>query len=176
MFPTFRLHREHLAPKFLEWFCKREPVWSELQRNSRGIGARRESVSPEQFFSLEADDTTISYGVLVPGPEVEDDIPFIRIQDLAVKDPPLRPAKRISPSIEKAYARTRLKGGEVLLAVVGATIGKVGVAPDAWRGANIARAVCRIIPGPKLDRDFLVYVLQSKEAQDYLQAVTRTLA
>jgi type I restriction enzyme S subunit len=53
VFPTFRANRERLDPRFLEWFCKREPVWVELQRKSRGIGARRESVSPQQFLSLE---------------------------------------------------------------------------------------------------------------------------
>src|SRR5271157_1868831 len=53
VFPTFRANRDHLDPAFLEWFCMREPVWTELQRNSRGIGARRETVSPEQFLALE---------------------------------------------------------------------------------------------------------------------------
>jgi type I restriction enzyme S subunit len=28
-------------------------VWAELQRNSRGIGARRETISPDQFLSLQ---------------------------------------------------------------------------------------------------------------------------
>ncbi|MDD2710985.1 MAG: restriction endonuclease subunit S [Verrucomicrobiae bacterium] len=53
VFPTFRANRERLLPKFLEWYCKRKSVWGELQRKSRGIGARRESVHPEQFLSLE---------------------------------------------------------------------------------------------------------------------------
>jgi type I restriction enzyme S subunit len=53
VFPTFRANRERLEPTFLEWFCMREPVWTELQRNSRGIGARRETVSPEQFLALD---------------------------------------------------------------------------------------------------------------------------
>jgi type I restriction enzyme S subunit len=136
----------------------------------------REITETEPLGNLIAEGTTISYGVLVPGPEVEDGIPFIRIQDLSVRNPPVRPAKRISPAAERPYARTRLKGGEVLLAVVGATIGKVGIAPDGWRGANIARAVCRIVPGSKLDRDFLVHVLQSQQAQDYFRTATRTLA
>jgi hypothetical protein len=134
----------------------------------------RDIKTTKPLSALIADGTTISYGVLVPGPEVEDGIPFIRIQDLV--EAPARPSKRISPEIEKAYGRTRLKGGEVLIAVVGATIGKVGVAPDSWRGANIARAVCRIVPSPELDRDFLVYVLRSQGAQEYFHSVTRTLA
>jgi type I restriction enzyme S subunit len=53
VFPTFRADRERLEPVFLEWFCKRPSIWSELQKKSRGIGARRESVSPGQFLSLE---------------------------------------------------------------------------------------------------------------------------
>ena len=52
VFPTFRTNDERLEPKFLEWFCKRQSVWEELQRNSRGIGARRESVSPSTFLAL----------------------------------------------------------------------------------------------------------------------------
>ena len=53
VFPTFRANRERLEPTFLEWFCKRESVWTQLQGKSRGIGARRESVHPDQFLSLE---------------------------------------------------------------------------------------------------------------------------
>lgn len=53
VFPTFRADQKQLLPEFLEWYCKRESVWGELQRKSRGIGARRESVHPKQFLSLE---------------------------------------------------------------------------------------------------------------------------
>ena len=53
VFPTFRANLERLLPEFLEWYCKRQSVWGELQRKSRGIGARRESVHPDQFLSLE---------------------------------------------------------------------------------------------------------------------------
>ena len=53
VFPTFRADRAKLDPAYLEWFCKRESVWTELQRRSRGMGARRETVSPKQFLSLE---------------------------------------------------------------------------------------------------------------------------
>lgn len=53
VFPTFRANRNRLDPTFLDWFCKRKPVWAQLQVKSRGIGARRESVHPAQFLSLE---------------------------------------------------------------------------------------------------------------------------
>jgi type I restriction enzyme S subunit len=53
VFPTFRVNRERLMPKFLEQYCKRESIWKELQSKARGIGARRESVHSRQFLSLE---------------------------------------------------------------------------------------------------------------------------
>lgn len=53
VFPTFRTDAERLLPEYLEWYCKREKVWEELQRRSRGLGARRESVHPSEFLALE---------------------------------------------------------------------------------------------------------------------------
>ena len=53
VFPSFRVNRERLEPAFLEWLCRRPALWAELQRNSRGIGARRETVHPAQFLALE---------------------------------------------------------------------------------------------------------------------------
>jgi type I restriction enzyme S subunit len=53
VFPTFKVNQERLMPKFLEWFLKQEWVWHELHQNAKGMGARRESVSPDQFLSLE---------------------------------------------------------------------------------------------------------------------------
>ena len=109
---------------------------------------------------------TLSYGVLVPGNEVPDGIPFIRVQDLDFADRGLPPSKRISPSIEKQFAKTRLVGGEILICVVG-SIGKVALAPDNWIGGNIARAVCRFMPNAGLDRKYIYYCLISPFIQNF---------
>lgn len=53
VFPSFSADTNRLLPAYLEWFCKRKSVWRELQIKSKGMGARRETVSPEQFLSLE---------------------------------------------------------------------------------------------------------------------------
>lgn len=53
VFPTFRCDQGKLAPSYLSWWSKQEHVWSSLLFKSRGIGARRESVSPTEFLSLE---------------------------------------------------------------------------------------------------------------------------
>lgn len=129
----------------------------------------------ERFANLVDPQNTISYGVLVPGNDVADGVPFVRAQDLCLANHPPKPNKTISPEIEKPYARTRLAGGEILLCVVG-SIGKLGIVPDSWAGANIARAVARIKPIPEVLRDYLLLVLQEQSVQSYFLASTRTLA
>ncbi|MGY6275305.1 restriction endonuclease subunit S [Methylomonas sp. MgM2] len=52
VFPTFRANPDRLNTRYLDWYCKREAVWAQLQGKAKGMGARRESVSPAQFLSL----------------------------------------------------------------------------------------------------------------------------
>lgn len=52
VFPTFRAV-DRLDTRFLGWYSKREAVWRQLQAKAKGIGARRETVSPAQFLSLQ---------------------------------------------------------------------------------------------------------------------------
>lgn len=52
VFPTFRAEEARLDTRYLDWYCKRESVWLQLQGKAKGMGARRESVSPTQFLSI----------------------------------------------------------------------------------------------------------------------------
>lgn len=52
VFATFRA-TDDLDTRYLDWYCKRETVWRQLQGKARGMGARRESVSAAQFLSLQ---------------------------------------------------------------------------------------------------------------------------
>ncbi|HEX4414827.1 MAG TPA: restriction endonuclease subunit S, partial [Lacipirellulaceae bacterium] len=129
----------------------------------------------ERFDNLIDPAFPIAYGVLVPGPDQPDGVPFVRIADLSVTDPSPLPEKAIDPAVDSQYPRTRLKGGEILMGVVG-SIGKLGVAPASWAGANIARAICRIVPSTLLDKSYVLWLLQSKFMQDSFSGDTRTLA
>lgn len=129
----------------------------------------------ERLANLVDPENTVSYGVLVPGNDVPDGIPFVRAQDLYLSGHPAKPNKTIAPEIERPYARTRLSGGEILLCVVG-SIGKLGIVPDSWAGANIARAVARIKPIDEVLSAYLILVLQEDSVQSYFTATTRTLA
>ncbi len=92
---------------------------------------------------LEAD-RGISYGIVQPGSPVADGVPIVRVSD--VRDGRISTANplRVSRDIESAYSRTRLKGGELLLTLVG-TVGEAAVVPGSLAGWNTARAVA-VIP------------------------------
>jgi len=117
----------------------------------------------------------LSYGVLVPGDNVPDGIPFVRAQDLMLKDHPASPGKRIAQEIDGKYKRTQLTGGEILICVVG-SIGKIGIVPEHWSGANIARAVARLKLIPEVSTAYMLLALQSGMIQGFFKDSTRTLA
>lgn len=89
-------------------------------------------------------DRGISYGIVQPGRPVSDGVPIVRVGDIRNRriatDQPLR----VSADIEAAYSRTRLKGGELLLTLVG-TVGESAIVPDSLAEWNVARAVA-VIP------------------------------
>ncbi len=128
-----------------------------------------------RFNDLTNSQFPISYGVLVPGLDESGGVPFIRIADLDIKNPPEKPEKSINIEIDAQYERTRIQGGEILMGVVG-SIGKLGVAPLSWKGANIARAICRIKIWDFLNKDYGLMLLQSEFMQRSFLGDTRTLA
>lgn len=89
---------------------------------------------------LNPSDRTCAYGVLQPGPDVDRGVPFVRVGDISDGHIELSSLKHIEPSVAAQYPRTTLRGGEVLITLVG-TIGRTAVVPDSLARANVARAV-----------------------------------
>lgn len=128
-----------------------------------------------RFQKLQDYGTKISYGVLVPGPHVEDGIPLVRVGDITKGIKGVLPNKFIAHEIEAKYKRTRLEGGEILIVVVG-SIGTVTIAHENWKGSNVARAVSRTILNPKVSKEYFVNVIRSSYMQSYFEECTRTVA
>lgn len=117
---------------------------------------------------------TLSYGVLVPGDNVVNGVPFVRVQDLDNVEKNEPPSKHIASKIDLQYAKTRLVGGEILICVVG-SIGKVALSSNKWIGANIARAVCRLMPNQNISREYLYYCLISPFIQNFFQGGKKSI-
>lgn len=106
----------------------------------------------------------LCYGVVQPGDDLEDGVPLLRVCDLESSQPAIHSLKRITPTIDSQYRRSRVKGGDVLVSIVG-TIGRVFLVPDTFNNFNIARAIARISPRPEVDGRYLYYLLGATECQ-----------
>jgi type I restriction enzyme S subunit len=117
----------------------------------------------------------VSYGVVQPGVEAADGIPLVRVCDIEGGQVTTSDLRTISPEIDRQYERTRLRGREVLVTVVG-TIGRIAVVPDTLSGANIARAVARIVPSAIIPSQWISFALQSPHLQQWLTREAREVA
>jgi type I restriction enzyme, S subunit len=89
---------------------------------------------------LTPSDRPCAYGVLQPGDDYPDGVPIVRVGDIENGRVHLDSLKKIDPKISSAYPRTKLRGGEVLITLVGA-IGRTALVSSTLAGANTARAV-----------------------------------
>ena len=149
-----------------------QAVCSEFR--SRFVSRRAYALRP--LSCLVAEDDSINYGIVQPGDDVRDGLPIVRVGDFRTDMTIDRTfLKRVSPTIESQYLRSRLKGDEVLIACVG-SIGMVALADETLRDHNIVRAVARVRCGSELDRVYLAWCLMTPDVQHYFQAETRTVA
>lgn len=125
--------------------------------------------------SLVREDDTINYGVVQPGDDLDEGVPLVRVGDLIDGSVRHSELKRIAPSIEAAYKRSRLRGDEILVSCVG-SIGVVALANESVKGFNIARAVARIPLAESTDRQFMAAYLNTEFVQRYFTNELRTVS
>ena len=82
----------------------------------------------------------VSYGIVQPGSKTSDGVPIVRVNNIRNGRIDTTDMLKVGADIEAKFQRSRLRGGEVLLTLVG-TLGEVAVVPDSLRGWNVARAV-----------------------------------
>ncbi|MGS0753747.1 restriction endonuclease subunit S [Roseateles sp. GG27B] len=116
---------------------------------------------------------SVTYGVVQPGSALESGKPLIRVNNFRDTRIDLSDVMYIAPSIEAKYTRTRLKGGEVLVTVVG-SVGQVAVVSSRFAGFNVARAVAVIHPLPHIAPDWIALCLRSPLSQHLLGSRANT--
>lgn len=101
----------------------------------------------------------ITYGVVQPGPEDENGVPLVRGGD--IKDGRISNTLRtISSAVSKQFSRTVLRGGELLVSLVGYP-GETAIAGNELIGANIARQVGLIRLDETVSSEFVQQYLSS---------------
>lgn len=117
----------------------------------------------------------INYGVVQPGGETECGVPLIRVGDIEGGKLIAQGLKRIAPEVEAIYARSRIKGNEILVSCVG-SIGTIARVPDSAIGFNIARAITRVPVQEAAYRPFIEFCLRTPGVQRYFKEKTRTVS
>ncbi|MEU5513543.1 restriction endonuclease subunit S [Streptomyces griseoaurantiacus] len=102
----------------------------------------------------------IMYGIVLPGPSVTNGVPIVKGGDVAANRLTVEALSRTSPEIESRYARSRLVGGDLVIAIRG-SVGEIALVPDALTGANLTQDAARISVGHNTDTEWLQLVLQS---------------
>ncbi len=115
--------------------------------------------------------TGITYGVVQPGPNVADGIPFVRGGDFPNGKIDIGALRKIGKDVASQYRRTELKGGEIVVSLVGYP-GACALVPDELAGANIARQAALIRPCEDIVAQYLYQFLRSPIGQDRLKKET----
>lgn len=117
----------------------------------------------------------ITYGILKPGPELEEGVPYIRVADFPGNKLNTANIKKTSPEIDLQFKRARLIAGDLLLSIRG-SVGRLIKIPEALEGANITQDTARLSISPLVSTTFIYWVLLADSTQRRMKNATRGVA
>lgn len=127
------------------------------------------------FRFIMSEDEPFCYGVVQPGSNSNDGNYLIRAGDLKNNTVDTSSLRTISKSVDEEYYRSKVKGGEILITVVGAGIGECGLVPSSCKGYNIARAVAKI-PIKDFNTKYVLLWLNGSIANKWMKSESREVA
>lgn len=123
----------------------------------------------KRLWHLTPSDRRIMYGIVLPGPNVDDGVPIVKGGDVSPHHLRLDRLNRTTHEIEAGYVKSRLRGGDLVYAIRG-SIGEVAMVPDELEGANLTQDAARIAYTPATKGDWLLYALKSAAVFAQLEA------
>lgn len=105
--------------------------------------------------------TSITYGIVQAGPEVEDGVPYIRVSDMTDGVLSVCGMKRTSPGIAERFERSRVESGDLVVALRGRT-GLTLRVPSELDGANLTQGTARVaVDDAQVDPDYVLTIMNS---------------
>jgi type I restriction enzyme, S subunit len=140
-------------------------MFGDLARNPRGFPEKSiaELVDPER---------PITYGILMPGSDVENGIPYIRVTDIQGGRVLVAQVRRTTSQIAEEYRRSKLKSGDLLLSIRG-HVGRMAFTPEELDGANITQDTARLAIKSKDNAIYLRACLESPGFQHLMAQRTK---
>lgn len=116
----------------------------------------------------------ICYGIVQPGKHHFDGIPMVNTGDVLDGRVNLEIGFRVEKKLHDQFRRSTLRGGELLVTLVGANFGRVAIAPPEFAGHNCSRAV-GVVP-LKGNTEFVMFALRSPVARHFFDTWANTTA
>lgn len=113
--------------------------------------------------------TSITYGIVQAGPEVDDGVPYIRTSDMSGDALPLTGYPKTSPEIDASYARSKVRAGDLVISIR-ASVGKCLPVPPELDGANLTQGTAKIAPSSKALAEFMLPFIGSSSVQLHLDS------
>ncbi len=123
----------------------------------------------KRLWHLTPSDRRIMYGIVLPGPNVDEGVPIVKGGDVAAARLRLDALSKTTFEIEADHARSRLRGEDLVYAIPG-SIGEVEMVPAELEGCNLTQDAARIAYGDGTDGQWLLYVLRSTPVFAQLEA------
>lgn len=123
----------------------------------------------KRLWHLTPSNRQIMYGIVLPGPHVDDGVPIVKGGDVSARRLRLDRLNRTTFEIESGYVRSRLKGGDLVYAIRG-SIGEVAMVPAELEGANLTQDAARIAFTSASYGPWLFYALKSSVVFSQLEA------
>ncbi len=111
--------------------------------------------------------TVITYGIVLPGDQVEGGVPYVRGQDIEDGCILVEQLARTSPEIAARHDRSSLLKGDVLLCIIRHL--KVAIVPAGMDGANLTQGTVRLRPSEAILGPYLAGYLAGPTAQGWMK-------
>jgi type I restriction enzyme, S subunit len=112
--------------------------------------------------------TIITYGIVLPGPNQVNGVPYIRGQDIDdLGKIHVEQLWKTTPAIAAKHKRSELRQGDVLLCVIRHL--RVAIVPSGLDGANLTQGTVRMRPAKTITSGFLARFLASPQAQAWMK-------
>ena len=108
----------------------------------------------------------ICYGIVQPGNKVGN-VPIIKVNNIIAGLNTVENLETTTEEIASKYERTKLKGGELIISLVG-TVGVTAIVPHSFAGCNLVRATGMIDIVDDVLAKYVKYYLETKSAKEFL--------
>lgn len=117
----------------------------------------------------------ITYGILMPGDDIKEGIPYVRVVDLQDGRINIDGLRRTTKEIAAKYRRSTLRAGDVLMSIRG-HVGRCALVPDTLVGANITQDTARFAVTNECEAQYLIWCLRSTQSQRWMMRHVKGVA